>query len=192
MEYVLIILTAAVVIGLCFLVDFLFKKLFHSQAQHMSGLSVRLQKRYGSFGLIMVILGILSILTSFRTENGKWIFLAGGCLIAVVGIGLVVYYLTTGIFYDDDSFIYTTMGKKKKVYEYRNIQAQQLYNNSGHLLIELHMEDGTSVQVQATMPGALDFMDHAFAAWLRQTGKTEEDCEYYDRSQSVWFPPVEV
>lgn len=192
MEYVLIILTAAVVIGLCFLVDFLFKKLFRSQAQHMSGLSVRLQKRYGSFGLIMVILGILSILTSFRTENGKWIFLAGGCLIAVVGIGLVVYYLTTGIFYDDDSFIYTTMGKKKKVYEYRNIQAQQLYNNSGHLLIELHMDDGTSVQVQATMPGAVDFMDHAFAGWLRQTGKTEEDCDYYDRSHSVWFPPVEV
>lgn len=192
MEYILIILTAALVIGLCFLADFLFKKLFRSQVQHMSGLAVRLHKRYGTFGLIMVILGVISIITSFNTENAKWIFLAGGCLIVVVGIGLVVYYVSTGIFYDDDSFIYTTFGKKKKVYEYRNIRAQQLYNNGGHLLIELHMEDGTSVQVQSTMSGAVDFMDYAFAAWLRQTGKTEEDCEFYDRSQSVWFPPVEV
>ncbi len=192
MEYVLIILTAAVVIGLCFLVDFLFKKLFRSQSQHQSGLAVRLQKRYGSFGIIMIVLGVAAIITSFTTENAKWLFLGGGILIAVTGIGLVVYYLTTGIFYDEDSFIYTTFGKKKKVYEYRDIQAQQLYNNAGYLLIELHMGDGTAVQIQSTMPGAVEFMDHAFAAWLRQTGREEADCEFYDRSHSVWFPPVEV
>lgn len=62
MEYVLIILTAGVVIGLCFLVDFLFKKLFRSQAQHMSGLAVRLHKRYGTFGLLMVVLGAAAII----------------------------------------------------------------------------------------------------------------------------------
>lgn len=192
MEYVLIAIVVVAVFGLCFLVDFLFKKLFRSQAQHMSGLAVRLPKRYGSFGLIMVVLGVGSIVASVSAEAAKWIFLAGGILIAVVGVGLVVYYLTTGIFYDDDSFIYTTFGKKQKVYAYRDIRAQQLYNNAGHLLIELHMHDGTSVQVQSTMPGAVEFMDHAFAAWLRQTGKTEESCDFYDRSQSVWFPPVEV
>ena len=192
MEYVLIILTAGVVIGLCFLVDFLFKKLFRSQAQHMSGLAVRLHKRYGTFGLLMMILGVVALIAGINGDMGKWLFIAGGSLIVLVGAFLVVYYLSTGIFYDDDGFIYTSLTKKKKFYAYRDIQAQQQYNNGGQLLIELHMKDGSAVQIQSTMTGAVDFMDHAFAAWLRQTGREEEDCEFYDRSHSVWFPPVEV
>ena len=192
MEYVLIVITAAVVIGLCFLIDFLFKKLFRSQAQHRSGLAVRLQKRYGSFGIIMIVLGVAASITGITGDMAKWLFLLGGILIAAVGAFLVIYYMSTGVFYDDDSFLYTTFGKKKRVYTYRDIQNQQLYNNAGYLLIELHMVDGTSVQIQSGMPGAIDFMDHAFAAWLRQTGREEADCDFYDRSQSVWFPPVEV
>ena len=192
MEYVWIGLTVVVVFGLCFLVDFLFKKLFRSQAQHMSGLAVRLHKRYGSFGILMIVLGVAAIIAGATGELAKWILIAGGCLIAVVGIGLVVYYLSTGIYYDDDGFLYTTIGKKKRVYAYSDIEKQQLFNNAGHLLIELHMVDGTSVQIQSTMPGAIDFMDHAFAAWLRQTGKKEEECDFYDRSDSRWFPSVEV
>ena len=192
MEYVWIGLTVVAVFGLCFLVDFLFKKLFRSQAQHMSGLAVRLHKRYGSFGLIMIVLGVAAVIAGATGDLAKWILIAGGCLIAVVGIGLVVYYMSTGIFYDDDSFLYTTIGKKKRVYAYSDIEKQQLFNNAGHLLIELHMVDGTSVQIQSTMPGAIDFMDHAFAAWLRQTGREEADCDFYDRSDSRWFPSVEV
>ena len=192
MEYVWIALTAAAVFGICFLVDFLFKKLFRSQAQHMSGLAVRLHKRYGSFGILMIVLGVAAIIAAVTGDMGKWLLLGGGILIVVVGVGLVVYYMSTGIFYDEDTFLYTTFGKKKRVYAYSDIQNQQLYNNAGHLLIELHMKDGSSVQVQSTMSGAIDFMDHAFAAWLRQTGREEKDCDFYDRSDSRWFPSVEV
>lgn len=192
MEYVLIAIVVAVVFGLCFLIDFLFKRMFRSQAQHMSGQAVRLHKRYATIGIIMIVLGAIALMAAVSNENARWLFVAGGCLILLVGVGLVVYYSSTGIFYDDDSFIYTTFGRKKKVYAYRDIQAQQLYNNAGHLLIELHMTDGSSVQVQPSMTGAVDFMDHAFRRWLQQTGRTEESCPYYDRSHSVWFPPVEV
>ena len=192
MEYILIILTAGVVIGLCFLLDFLFKKIFRSQAQHMSGLAVRLHKRYGTFGLLMIVLGAAAIIAGVNSEAPMWILIAGGSLIVLVGIFLVIYYLSTGIFYDEDGFIYTGLTKKKKFYAYRDIQAQQQYNNGGQLLIELHMADGTAVQVQSTMTGAVEFMDYAFSAWLRQTGREEADCEFYDRSHSVWFPPVEV
>ena len=162
MEYVWIGLTVVVVLGVCFLVDFLFKKLFRSQAQHMSGLAVRLHKRYGSFGILMVVLGVAAILAGATGDLAKWIFLLGGILIIMVGAGLIVYYMCTGIYYDDDSFLYTTFGKQKRVYAYSDIEKQQLFNNAGHLLIELHMADGTSVQIQSTMTGAIDFMDHAF------------------------------
>lgn len=192
MEYVLIVLVIALVLGACFLLDFLFKKLFRSQAQHQSGLAVRLHKRYATIGIIMIVLGVAALITFFSQESAHWLLLGGGILIAVVGVALVVYYVATGIFYDDDSFIYTTIGKKNKVYYYRDIQSQQLYNNAGQLLIELFMADGTAVQVQGSMIGATDFLDHAYAAWVRQTGRREEDCAFHDTANSIWFPPVEV
>lgn len=192
MEYVLIAIVIAAVLGLCFLTDFLFKKIFRSQAQHMSGLAVRLHKRYATIGIIMVVLGVTALITAFTQAEIHWLLFGGGILIAVIGIVLVVYYLATGIFYDSDSFLYTTLGKKKKVYYYKDIRAQQLYNNAGQLLIELHMHDGTSVQVQGTMPGATAFLDHAYEAWVHQTGRREEDCAFHDTANSIWFPPVEV
>lgn len=188
MDYVIVAVVIALVFGVCFLIDKGFTRLFRSQAEHMSGKAVRLSKRYGAFGLIMAALGVAAILSGL---SGTWVMIAGGALLVVVGIGLVVYYVTYGIFYDTDSFIFTTFGKRSVKYYYRDIRNQQLYNNQGHLLIELHMADGNAVHLQSTMEGCFDFMDHAFSAWLRQTGKQEEDCPFHDPANSCWFPPVE-
>lgn len=188
MEYVAVIIVAALVFGVCFLIDKGFTKLFRSQAQHKSGLAVRLNKRYGSIGLILAVLGLAAVFTGL---SDSWVLIAGGCLLIVVGIGLVVYYMTFGVFYNEDSFILTTFGKKSTTYYYKDIKAQQLYNNYGHTLIELHMTDGRAVQLQDSMNGTYAFLDHAFAAWLRQTGKQEADCTFHDPANSCWFPPVE-
>ena len=48
MEFIPVILFAGLVFLACWLVDKGFTKLFRSQAQHRSGLSVRPNKRYGS------------------------------------------------------------------------------------------------------------------------------------------------
>lgn len=188
MEWIAVVIIAAAVFGLCFLVDKGFAKLFRSQAEHLSGLSVRLSKRYGSIGLIIAVIGLAAV---FMGIAGEWILILGGGLMVLMGVGLVVYYMTYGVFYGDDTFIFMSLGKKKVTYAYRDITAQQLYNNQGHLLIELHMKDGKTIQLQSTMTGCFAFMDHAFAAWLRQTGRKEEDCPYYDPQNSCWFPPVD-
>ena len=189
MQYLWVIIVAAVVFGVCFLVDKGFTKLFRSQAQHKSGKAVRLSKRYGSIGLILTVLGIGAIFTGLPQN---WILIVGGAIVALMGIALVVYYMTYGVFYDDESFLVMRFGKRDVTYSYKDIQAQQLYNNQGHLLIELYMADGEAVHLQSTMTGCYDFMDHAFSAWLRQTGKKQEDCPFYDPQNSCWFPPVEV
>jgi len=188
MEYIAVLVILALVFGVCFLVDKGFTKLFRSQAQHMSGKAVRLNKKYGSIGLILAVLGIAGI---FSGLNSSWVMIVGGSLVLVVGIGLVVYFMTYGIFYDDDTFLVTTFGKRSAVYRYGDIKNQQLYNNQGHILIELYLSNGNTVQVQSTMVGAYAFMDHAFSAWLAQTGRTREDCPFYDPENSCWFPPVE-
>ena len=190
MEFVAVIVIAALVFGVCYLVDKGFTKLFRSQQQHMSGTAVRLNKRYATIGLIMTVLGLSAVFTGLDQQQ-ELILIIGGALLIVVGIGLIVYYMTFGVFYDDDSFILTPFGKKSQTYRYSDIQSQQLYNNYGSTLIELHLSDGRSVQLQASMEGVYTFMDKAFMAWLRQTGKKQEDCPFYDPDNSCWFPKVE-
>ena len=187
MGIVTILIICAVVFGVCFLIDKGFTKLFRSQAQHFSGKAVRLNRRYGSIGLLIAVVGLIGLFMGLPED---WVLIVGGALVVLMGIGLVVYYMGYGVFYDEDSFLFMSIGKKTKSYYYNAIRAQQLYNNQGYLLIELHMSDGTVIQLQSTMKGCYEFMDHAFAAWLKQTGKNKEDCPYYDPDNSCWFPPV--
>ena len=189
MEIVAVLIVAALVFGACFLIDKAFTKLFRSQAQHFSGLAVRLNKRYGSIGLLLAVLGLVAVFIGLPED---WVLIVGGVLVLLMGAGLVVYYMNYGVFYDEDTFLFMTLGKKNVTYRYADIAAQQLYNNQGHLLVELHMSDGKTIQLQSTMNGCFAFMDHAFAAWCRQTGKNQEDCPYYDPDNSCWFPPVDA
>ena len=188
MDFVAIIVLAALVFGACFLVDKGFAKLFRSQAQHMSGKAVRLNKRYGSIGLVIAVIGLAAIFTGIPESL---LLIIGGGIMVLMGAGLVVYYMGYGVFYDADSFIFMTLGKRTATYYYRDIRSQQLYNNQGHLLIELYMADGRAVQLQSTMNGCFEFMDQAFAGWLKQTGRTQESCPWYDPDNSCWFPPAD-
>ena len=65
------------------------------------------------------------------------------------------------------------------------------YEALAAVVIELHMLDGRTVQLQSTMDGAYTFLDHAYAAWVRQTGRSDSDCAFHDPSNSLWFPTVE-
>ena len=189
MEIAFVILVAAVTFGVCFLVDKGFTKLFRSQSQHYSGLSVRLNKKYGAVGLILCVVGVGAV---FAGLSATWVLTAGGVIVALMGIALVVYYMTFGIFYDKESFVYTSFGKKSVTYRYGQIRGQQLYIvQGGNIVVELHMADGSAVSVQSAFDGVYPFLDAAFAAWCRQTGRNPDTCEFHDPSQSLWFPTVE-
>lgn len=189
MEYVAVILVAAAIFGLCFLVDKGFTKLFRSQAQHRSGKSVRLNKRYGAMGLLLAVFGVAVLFAGLAQSK---LLIACGVIMILVGVGLVAYYMTFGVFYDDDAFVLTTFGRRSSTYAYGDIQGQKLYLSAGNVtLIELYLQDGRTFQLQSVMEGAYDFMDKAFSAWLRQTGKKQEDCPFYDPQNSCWFPSVE-
>ena len=184
-----IILVALATFALCFAVDKGFTKIFRGKEQHKSGLSVRLNKKYGLAGILLGVLGVAAIFAG--TREPSTLLLVGGGLIIVMGVCLLVYYMTFGIFYDSDSFVLTTFGKRSVTYAFRDIKCQQLYNAYGAIVIELHMTDGRAVQLHATMEGVYPFLDKAFAAWLRQTGRTMESCTFHDPENSCWFPPVE-
>ena len=188
MEYLAVVILAAVTFGICYLFDKGFVSLFRNKVQHRSGLAVRVHKRYAAFGLILFALGVAAFFTGL---SEGMVLLVGGIVVAVTGVCMIVYYMTFGIFYDEDTFLLTTFGKKSTVYRYADIKAQQLYNASGNIVIELHLADGRTVNLQARMEGVYPFLDKAFAPWCAQTGTDAQDCSFHDPDNSCWFPGVE-
>ena len=190
MQIAVILLVAAATFGLCYLFDKGFQKHFRSKNQHRSGLSVRLNKMYSIAGLMLVLLGICAVMTGFSDNKP---LLWGGILVLLLGIGLCIYHLSFGIFYDAESFVYTSFGKKEITYSFGDIRSQKLYAiTGGSLVVELHMADGSVVSVQTTMAGAYPFLDAAFSGWCRNHHISPESCEFHDPANHLWFPMEEV
>lgn len=188
MDFLFILLLGAATFGLCFLVDKLYTHFFRSKPQHKTGKSVRLSQHYGGAGVILLLLGLLAVFQS----AGSALLLVCGCFVILLGIGLIVYYLTFGVYYDADSLVLTTFGKKSTVYSYADIRGQKLYQVAGgNVMIELYFTDGRTVALQSNMKGVYPFLDAAFAGWCRQTGADPENCPFYDPQNSCWFPSVE-
>ena len=189
MPVIVILLVAAATFGLCYLFDKGFQNHFRSKNQHRSGLSVRLYKMYSIAGLMLVLLGIFAILAGIT--DGKTL-LWGGILVLLFGIALCIYHPSFGIFYDAESFVYTSFGKKEITYSFGDIRMQKLYViTGGSIVVELHMADGNSVSVQSTMNGAYPFLDTAFNGWCRQKGINPNSCEFHDPANHLWFPTEE-
>ena len=188
-QFIPILLVAAVIFGICYLVDKTFSKLFRSKAQHRSGMAVRANKRYGVFGVVLTVLGVLAV--SVGVTDGP-VLIWGGIFVLLMGIALAVYYLSFGIFYDGESLLLQRFGKKDVTYFYKEIVGQKLYLiQGGNIVVELHMADGSAVSVQSSFDGVYPFLDTAFAGWCLQTGRDPQSCDFHDPSQSLWFPTVE-
>ena len=189
MQFIPILVIAGLIFGACYLVDKAFTKAFRSKAQHMSGMAVRANKRYGVFGVILSALGALALCVGIT--DGP-VLLAGGAVVLLMGIGLAVYYLSFGVFYDGETFLYCRFGKAGVTYRFQDILGQKLYVvQGGNIIIELHMANGSAVSLQSNMDGVYPFLDTAFAAWCMQTGRNPQSCDFHDPRQSLWFPSVE-
>ncbi len=189
MQVFFVLFVAALVFFLCRGVDRAFQRIFRSKAEHLSGLAVRVSKRYGLFGVILTAIGVAAPFTV--GTQGK-IMLYGGIAVAIMGIAMIVYYLSSGIFYNDDSFRVCAFGKRDSVYRYNQIASQRLYVlTGGSLIVELSMTDGSAVSVATTMDGAEAFLDAAFAHWCRQRGVNPAECIFHDKEKSWWFPHEE-
>ena len=181
-----IILVAVVTFGICYLFDKGFQKYFRNKKQHRSGLAVRLNKMYSIAGVLLSVLGVIAVVNGAVENN---ILLYGGLLVLLVGVSLCIYHLSFGIFYDEDSFVYTAFGKKDITYRYRDILTQKLYViTGGSIVVELHMADGKAGSVQSNMNGAYPFLDAAFNGWCRQKGVEPESCQFHDPANHLWFP----
>lgn len=182
-----VIIVIALTFVVCYFMDLAFKRLFRNAVQHKSGLCVKASKKYAAFGLVTTALGVTA-LVSFN--GGVWVLIAGVAMI-LIGLCLIIYFLAFGIYYDDHSFIYSSFGHRRRIYEYKDIEAQQLYITGASVVIELYLSDEHTIQLQSSMDGVRAFMDKAFIGWLHQQGKTVEECAFYDPHNYRWFPDAQ-
>ena len=188
MKALIIVLVAAAVFGICRLVDKTFTNAFRSKAQHRSGLAVRVSKMYGVVGTVLCIIGVMAIMVGVS----NYLLLIGGIIVLGMGAAMAVYYLTTGIFYDGESFLISRFGKKDESHFYKEIRDQRLYLiQGGNVVIELYLTDGSSVSLQSNMDGVYPFLDTAFAGWCLQTGTDPQSCSFHDPGSHWWFPHEE-
>lgn len=185
-----VIIVAAITFAVLFGLDKLFGKIFRGKQQHKSGLSVKLPKRYAIVSLLLCLLGILVLMQLFNGFDRLMLF--AGIVVLLMGIGFGAYYLGFGIYYDDESFVYSNFGKPSVTYRYADIDAQQLFvTTGGSILVDLFMNDGKCVGLQSTMQGVYPFLDKACHARFRQLGINSAECEWFNESESRWFPPKE-
>lgn len=189
MTSIAILLVAAAVFGICYLVDKTFTKKFRSKTEHLSGMAVRANKMYGIFGVVLIVIGILAVIVGLADSI---LLLIGGIIVLGLGAGLAIYYLGFGIFYDGETFLVSRPGKASVSHRYDEIKEQKLYLiQGGNIVVELHLMDGSAVSLQSTMEGIYPFLDTAFAAWCLQTGRDPQNCDFHDPSKHWWFPHEE-
>lgn len=185
MEWIGMLVFGALIFGVCFLVDKGFSKVFRGKTQHKTGKRVRLNRRYAIAGIMLTFLSISFLVSG---AYGEALLLAASLTLLLLGAGLLVYYLSFGIYYDDDSFLVSGFAKRNRIYHYDAIRFQQRYRiTGGNLLLELHMADGTSVQIYTQMDGSTAFLEHAHHCWCVQ--KQRNFC--HDPENFVYFPSEE-
>lgn len=188
MDILVIVLVAGATFGICFLADKGFEKLFRRTKQHQSGEAVRYPKNTAAIGLVLAALGVAAIV--YGITDG-WILSAAGGVLVLMGIALVVRYATFGVFYDDEGFLLSTFGKKSAFYRYEQIKGQQLYNQYGSILVELHLDDGRALQMPMNLMKTEAFLQRAFQKWCDQKGIDPQQQAFYDPDNSCWFPNME-
>lgn len=187
MQFLFSILFIGLIFGICFLVDKLFARCFRSRPQHVSGKSVRLNKRYFTFGILAFFFGAVLIVQGSR-EGPDWMVIVIGILAALLGLVLTLSYTFFGVFYDQDSFILSRLGRKSVSYRFSQIASQQLLESRAGLSVELFLQDGREISLQANMQGVYPFLDCAAAAWQKARGYSQPPA-WFDPDNSCWFPP---
>lgn len=185
-----VVIVIALTFALCFAVDKGFSKVFRRKPQYQSGKSVRLTKKYMLAGILILFFAVLLAVAAVTAEGRRvWQFGVLAGLLGLMGLGFVIYFMSFGIFYDEDTFLCTAFGKRSRTYRFGEIKEQQLLQTNGGICVELFLENGEDVELYTNMEGAYAFLDAAAGAWCRAKGVKVEDCPWYDPANSCWFPP---
>ncbi len=178
MFYVFLGLFCAGVFGLCFLVDWLIRRL--TRTGKRTNL-VRQPRRAVIIGILLLVVG-LALALFLKSSLG----LISGIVVVLLGIILIASYFLFSIHYDEESFTCRTMNRSS-TYRYNQIRGEQAIATRSGVTAILYVGDST-VEIAEAMQGAQDFLSHAYYARCRQMGIDPDTCPPPAPRELLWFP----
>ena len=188
MKYVLLAALCALVFLVCFLIDKLFSLIFPRSKTEKSGNVVRLPRRNAVAGILLIFVPLV-VLLFFIPEGGDTLMTVG-CVIAIVlGLILLVSYLSFAIYYDDEGFVYKDLRRKKTAYHYSQIKGQRSVMTRSGINSILFVADD-EINVYSTMQNLNAFLNKAFYKWCAVKNIDPASVENNPR-MFTWFPDPE-
>ena len=110
-----------------------------------------------------------------------------GCVIAIVlGVIMLVNYLSFAIYYDDEGFVYKDLRRKKTSYHYSQIRGQRsVMTRSGVNSILFVGKD--ELNVYSTMQDLNAFLNKAFYKWC-EIKQIDPASVENNPAMFTWFP----
>lgn len=181
MTAVILLIIGAITFGLCFLIDWLIKRIKQRKKGTHESHTVRQPTRAIGIGIVLTVAG-LALALFWGQALGLW----GGLVIFLLGVVLIGSYFVFYINYDEESFTYCTI-KGKKRYLYNQIRGEQVIATRSGINVILYM-GGSTVEMSEGMQGVREFLSHAYYARCRQLNIDPAENPPPAPRELLWFP----
>lgn len=181
MKYLLLLLFAALVFGLCFLADKGLNRLRHWAVQRPA---VRLPLRYPLLSAILLLVAALAAAYGISAKSPLF-----GCAAALF-VGVAIYslhsYRSTRIDYTDTDFTFRS-GKVRHTFRFSEIDGQRvaISKHTSCLVLCLGPDE---VVLYSNMQGFSPFLEAAYRGWCQAKGLDPHAQAWHDPSDHRWFP----
>lgn len=181
MKYLFLLLFAALVFLLCFLVD---RGVGAIRRRASNAPQVRLPLRYPLTAGILIVAALgVGIYALWRRS---WTFAAVAlCFAGVAGYTLYCY-LGTRIDYDRETFTFRS-GKTERTFRFCDIDGQRVAVSKRNCCLVLCL-GRDEVVLYGNMQGFHPFLEAAFEAWCLGRGVSPEEQTWRNPANHQWFP----
>lgn len=184
MKYVVLVGFMALAFGLCFLGD---KAISAIVARARNRSRVMPPLRYPIMAAVLALVG--GAVAWYGHSIGKPLYLVVAAVFLAVAVWSAVYYCTTGITYDDETFTFRR-GKVRQTFRFDQIRGQRSDVTMKIKCLVLCVED-KDVVLYSNMQGYTPFLTQAYERWCRAKGLDPEQQDWHDPADTRWFPDEE-
>lgn len=185
MKYFFLLLFAALVFGLCFLVDKLTGRLWEKAVRSPV---VRLPLRYPVAAALLTLTGVgVGI---YAVMKRSVLFGVGAAVLLALAVYFLYCYRRMGIDYDGEGFTFRK-GRVSQRFAFGAIDGQRVAVSRRSFCLVLCL-GRDEVVIYGNMQGVRPFLDAAYQGWCRAKGLDPAAQDWHNPADFRWFPDQQV
>ncbi len=181
MKYAILLGFMALAFGLCFLGDKVVTAMVN-RAKNRKRVMPPL--RYPVMAVVLALAG--GAVAWYGLSIHKPLYMVVAAVFLAVAVWSAVYYCTTGITYDGESFTFRR-GSFRKTFRFDQIRGQRSDVTMKIKCLVLCVED-QDVVLYSNMQGYVPFLTCAYESWCRAKGLDPTNQDWHDPADTRWFP----